>query len=144
MSDLGVFRESYRGFLHHIPSWGAGVQSHQHCLSHFPAGELLPFHLMPQEPECAVTGHCRDYIQNVAPVMGKAITFSNYASEHRPSRGSPAEAAPPLLPVPVRWPTGELLPHRLVILLACCAEEVQKLEGFCWCITGQLVRAGLY
>lgn len=74
-SDLRVFRASYRCFLHHIPSWSAGVQSHKHCLSHFPAGELLPVHFVPQEPEHTVSGHCRNYVQNVAPAMGKASSI---------------------------------------------------------------------
>lgn len=139
-----VFRESHRCFLHHILSWSAGVQSHKHCLSHFPAGELLPFHFVPQEPECSVTGHCRNYIQNVAPAMGKASSIFQVCLWTQGSQRVSPEAVPPLLPVPVGWPTGKPLPHRFVILLVSCAEEVQELESFCWCIIGKLVRGGLY
>lgn len=55
-----------------------------------------------------------------------------------------AEESPLVLLVPVHWPTGELLPHWLIILLICRTEELQKLEDFCWCITGELFSWGLY
>lgn len=142
--SLRVFRESYCCFLHHILSWRAGVQSHKHCLSHFPAGELLPLHFVPQEPECTVTGHCRNYIQNVAPAMGKASSIFQICLWRQAFQRISSRKAPASPPVPVCWPTGELLPHRLVILLICCTEEVQNLEGFCWCITRKLVRGHLY